>query len=256
MRPSRAAALAIAGSVGILVVVFWPFRTSNTSSPGPAHATGIAQDRPEVESSSIEPLLQHPGEDPGRVQVLPSGPHGRVIDAGSGEPVSGLTVRLRFGRKVLAEAIAGEDGGFALPRPERSRRVVDVHTEGWRTSPARIRLDEAQSAGESELLFEAERIVSAPVRGALTDARTGDVVPDFLIQVRGPLGMLGERNCQVGQFAFSRSIIISQQPIENTLRLILKHMFGSSWRTTLASGEVIRETTSHNHYCGRGGGEG
>ncbi|MCZ6598986.1 MAG: carboxypeptidase-like regulatory domain-containing protein, partial [Planctomycetota bacterium] len=122
------------------------------------------------------------------MQVLPSGPHGRVIDAGSGEPVSGLTVRLRFGRKVLAEAITGEDGGFALPRPERSRRVVDVHTEGWRTTPARIRLDEAQSAGESELLFEAERIVSASVRGRLVDARTGGPVPEFLIEVRGPRG--------------------------------------------------------------------
>jgi hypothetical protein len=37
-----------------------------------------------------------------------------------------------------------------------------------------------------DLVFNAERIVAAPVRGSLVDLRTGEPVPDFLVQARGP----------------------------------------------------------------------
>ncbi len=115
-----------------------------------------------------------------------TGPHGRVVEAGTERPVDGLSVELKFGKKVLAETVTNLDGSFFFPEPARSHRTVEVDSEQWRTAPSRYRLDEDQSKGLTELVFRAERIVSAPLRGSLLDRRTGEPVPQYFIQARGP----------------------------------------------------------------------
>ncbi len=114
------------------------------------------------------------------------GPRGRVVERGTERPVEGLTVQMKFGVLVVAETVTGKDGSFVLPKPERKRRSIVVLTEDWHITPSKLRLDEDQSAGLSELVFEAERIVSAPMRGRIVDSRTGEGVPDFLVRVEGP----------------------------------------------------------------------
>lgn len=117
-----------------------------------------------------------------------TGPRGRVLEVGTGLPVEGLTVQMKFGGRVFAEATTRPDGAFDLPVPERRHRSVEVVSEKWRITPLRVRLDEEQSAGRAELLFQAERIISAPLRGKLLDRITGEPVPEFVLQVRGPRG--------------------------------------------------------------------
>lgn len=106
----------------------------------------------------------------------------------SGKPVVGLTVKLRFATRVLHETTTASDGTFELPRPEGSNRTVEVLSDAWRVSPTRIRLDQAQSEGVSQLKFQAERLSTARVRGRVVDRATGEAVPGFLIRIRGPVG--------------------------------------------------------------------
>ena len=117
-----------------------------------------------------------------------AGPHGRVVEARTERPVEGVSVELRVGKKVLAETVTNRNGAFFLPEPESSWRTVEVVSEEWRTEPNRYRLDEDQSEGLMPLVFRAERIVAAPLRGSLLDHRTGEPIPEFLIQARGPRG--------------------------------------------------------------------
>lgn len=95
---------------------------------------------------------------------------------------------MRSGRRVLAEVLTGEDGWFSLPLPEKRRATVEVISDAWRFTPAEFKLDQDQVSGVEELQFQAERIVAAPLRGTILDQKTGEPVPDFLVQVRGPRG--------------------------------------------------------------------
>jgi len=125
------------------------------------------------------------------------GPHGRVIETGTDQPIEGLAVQMKFGKKVLAETATARDGSFFLPEPERDRRTVEVIAEGWRISPRKYRLDQDQTSGLAELLFEAERIVAAPLHGKIVDRKTGEPVPEFLFQARGPRGQVQKSGKEV-----------------------------------------------------------
>ena len=196
MRRSRIATLLVVGGLALLVIFFWTrSRSDDTSHVANAGASAkadveesIATPGPSESAPPTERLAEQDSTD-GRRRLV-AGPHGKVVEAGSGEPVEGLTVQMRFGKKVLAEAITQSDGTFHLPRPDRSRRIIEVVSEGWRISPRMHRLDDEQSEGLTDLLFRAERIVAAPLRGRVLDRRTGEPVPDFLVQARGPRGQV------------------------------------------------------------------
>lgn len=194
MKPSRAALLAVTGAVALGVLVYSRFGDPASSVPPktpvevqmPVEAVVEPFTAEPADSSSSEGALQERGAAPAREPVPAIGPRGMVIEAGTGRPLPGLAVRMKFGGTVLAETVTGEDGSFRLPLPERSHRSVEVAGDGWRISPVRYRLDEDQSEGKFELLFEARRIVAAPVRGRLLDRDTREPLPEFLIEVRGP----------------------------------------------------------------------
>lgn len=117
-----------------------------------------------------------------------TGPHGRIVEARSGRPIAGLTVRMSFAGRVLAEEATRADGTFRLPRPQGSRRVVEVITEDWHVSPGRVRLRQEQATGGSGIQFEVERIVTVPVRLRLLDRENGEPIPEFLVRMRGTRG--------------------------------------------------------------------
>ncbi|HVS11588.1 MAG TPA: carboxypeptidase-like regulatory domain-containing protein [Planctomycetota bacterium] len=193
MKLSRAQAIALAaviGALALLIVTAGPGNLAYERSGDPvveasrelSDATGTAAETPHDPPSLEPPPLLEP-----RVEATgPLGPRGQVLEASSGTAIEGVTVRMRRGSKVLAETVTVRDGTFQLPRPERAGLFIDVATEGWRTTPARIRLDEEQANGREEIVFRAERIALAPLRGRLVDQATGEPIPHFLIRARGP----------------------------------------------------------------------
>lgn len=194
MRASHVAALAIAVGLVFLITLFFRGDESVQRAEAPRAIPRIPSSKvPAVEleqpglrgASSTEQALESAADE--RRSPI-AGPRGRVLEAGTDRPVEGLPVQVRAGRKVLAEALTGPEGSFSLPQPERPRCAVEVVSDDWRVAPRRLRLDEEQRRGASELLFRAERIVSAPLRGRLTDRSTGEPVPEFLLHARGPRG--------------------------------------------------------------------
>jgi len=151
----------------VLTAVVPPLATEPTAAFEP----------PDVASTRTE---QVPEPDP------EPGPHGRVVEVETGVPLEGLTVRLGNLARVLEETVTDEDGAFSFSRPDRSRRTVEVVAEGWAFAPARARLTEDQTTGVVELSFEGRRVLAAPVRGRLVDERTGETVPDYVIEIFGP----------------------------------------------------------------------
>ncbi|MBI1381978.1 MAG: hypothetical protein GC161_12935 [Planctomycetaceae bacterium] len=198
MRVPHIAAVVVALGLVLLVArCAWEGGTSHdgASLQGPAAVPSPAQP-PAPDPRESVPLAESPtalvAEPPapseGSRRSPVAGPRGRVLDAATEHPIEGLLVRLRSGKQVLAEALTGPDGSFLLPEPERARRTVEVVSDGWRSAPRSYRLDEAESSGAAELVFRAERIVAAPLRGRLVDQSSGEPVPAFLLRVGGPFG--------------------------------------------------------------------
>ena len=203
MKASHAAALAIAVGFVVLVVYLFPedspspkteldLAPSPLLSDAPAPPSVAAAERAQIEDSQPSSPTSIAGQSTDSRQAPAVGPRGRVLEAETDRPVGDLVVRMGSGTKILAEAITGPDGSFSLPEPDRSRRRIEVVSDAWRITPRTHRLDEAESSGATELLFRAERIVAAPLRGQLVDRRTGEPIPEFLVQARGPRGEVRE----------------------------------------------------------------
>ena len=190
-RPwALALVLVLALCVGWLLSEPWSDGASNESGGTPTQGQDPAAE------GAISGPAHEPVHEPSREPIRPRdpepetaaapGPRGTVIEADGERPVEGLTVQMRFGKRILAEAVTDAAGAFSLPRPERNRRTVQVVTDGWRFQPHKIRLDEDQTQGAVPLSFRAVRIVAQPLRLRIVDRHSADPVPEFLIRAEGP----------------------------------------------------------------------
>lgn len=194
MRLVHAVALVVTVGLGILAARYlWVDSTTN----GTGKLVVSPTDPTELSESSHLGLTQPPAPltavresgsvESTDVQRLPvAGLRGTVLEARSNRPVSDVIVRLTSGTNVLAQAVSGTDGSFSLPEFDQAGRIIEVVTDEWRISPSSYRLDEGQQVGGTEFLFLAERTLVALLRGTLVDRRTGEPVPEFLLEVRGP----------------------------------------------------------------------
>lgn len=200
MRRFHIATLLTSGGLALLTILLWPDSTPDSASRvlEPVAPINVAQDKESIAtpagSAPTSPIETLPDEreatDVPRESV--SGPHGKVVEEGSDKPIEGLVIQMQFAGKVFAETVTQVNGTFYFPQPDRRMLSVRVVTEEWRVSPRKYRLDVDQTEGQSELLFQAERIVAAPLRGRLVDRRTDEPVPHFLVQARGPRGEVQE----------------------------------------------------------------
>jgi hypothetical protein len=138
---------------------------------------------------------------PGRVVAQQSTVSGRVVDAGSGDPVAGASVELQDRRPVLTSG----DGRFRIGDVATGRHSLIVRALGW---------NDVESAlvvrGDTTVVIEMER---APVqldtiavesrrisiRGVVSDAATGLQLID--VDVETPPDRTTRTNI-VGQFRF------------------------------------------------------
>jgi len=189
-------ALAAIGGVGLIGLVLYALIYGVASSADdavvPPDAPPALNDTPiemnafvasDDDSETTEPTPEFPV---GEREAI-TGPRGRVVMLDTGKPVAGVPVIMRFGSKELARTVSDADGHFSLPEPKRKGRRVQLDSNEWRAGVKSIRLDEAQSSGETPLLFEVEFVHVALIRGRLVDPVANEPVPDFRFELFGPI---------------------------------------------------------------------
>ncbi len=191
-RAITAAALVL---VAVALLVF-PLRGgggarsgSGPVPPGSPPATG-AQARAELEApctraglaaeDAASPALSAPAEaaqaGAPRVPVTPDGLHGRVVDAATGAPLAGVAIERSFAGSIDHRSVSGSDGAFAFASRVTKHGSLSAVLAGWRFEPSKVVL--TKLAGD-EVEFEGKLIQTAPLRGRLVDARTGEPVPRY-----------------------------------------------------------------------------
>ncbi|MHC5111085.1 MAG: carboxypeptidase-like regulatory domain-containing protein [Planctomycetota bacterium] len=205
-----------------------------------------------------DPPEEDPGEteDGGEEQVAVGSASGTVLDAVTGEPVSGVTVNVDF---AVATAITDAAGTFLIEGIETGARTLDVSLAGYVPITTTIVVPEGEVQDTTFEMFKA-----GTVTGTVVNAQTGEALQGVTISIDGtnattatnatgqftmttaPEGSRTVSAARTGFVTASVPVTISPtEPAEVSIGLLAISGGGNGVAITLAWGQSPRDLDLH-----------